>query len=274
MRSVHRQIASLSVRTQRILSSRSVLEGCSYRTASRISFPLQQQRFFSNDVNDDLRKTLHNVNKKYEENKKNTEGTSEANAEAKEGEEKPQESSAPTGPSFFQNILDYTRSGYTVLVENVREAYKEMVGADKQSLLSRDLNTDTYATPKQKQPTDEAETEEDPQYTGSSAIVVVKEGKNAWEQMKERLQEAPFIKEVLRRSRVASKAAAETDLGKKVADAHKNVQDKVSDLREFWETSQNPLVYTISGTLVTCFDIALCSEYIMSHIRCRGHIDE
>merc|ERR1719215_1608152 len=65
--------------------------------------------------------------------------------------------------------------------------------------------------------------------------------------MKDRLQDSPVIKEILKNSRKATKAAADTDLGKKATEATQAMKDKVEDAREFWETSQNPLVYTMSG---------------------------
>merc|ERR1712070_640987 len=52
---------------------------------------------------------------------------------------------------------------------------------------------------------------------------------------------------ILKNSRRMGQQAAATDVGKAAADMGRSVNEKVEDAREFWETSQNPLVYTISG---------------------------
>jgi hypothetical protein len=65
--------------------------------------------------------------------------------------------------------------------------------------------------------------------------------------MKERLQDSPFIREILKNSRKVSQQAAATDIGKQAANVGRAVSDKLEDARTFWETSQNPIVYTLSG---------------------------
>ncbi len=137
------------------------------------------------------------------------------------------------------------------LVENVKLAYAEMTATEKESLLERKLHTaDSFRPPKSKTEdgddgkTDESDVDRD---MGPSAIVVVKEGKSPWEQMKELLQDSPFIRDILKRTRVVGQAAASTDIGRQAQNMGASVKDKVEDLRNFWETSQNPLVYTLSG---------------------------
>jgi predicted translin family RNA/ssDNA-binding protein len=65
--------------------------------------------------------------------------------------------------------------------------------------------------------------------------------------MKARLQSSPIFREILKNSKKISSAAANTDIGKKAQEVTNKVQDKIEDIREIWETSQNPLVYTLSG---------------------------
>jgi hypothetical protein len=48
-------------------------------------------------------------------------------------------------------------------------------------------------------------------------------------------------------AKVYQKAASETDIGKSAQKATQNVRDKIEDAREFWETSQNPIIHTLSG---------------------------
>ena len=56
-----------------------------------------------------------------------------------------------------------------------------------------------------------------------------------------------LIREILKGSKKAYNVAADTDLGHKAEDMADRMKEKVEDAREFWETSQNPIVYTLSG---------------------------
>ncbi|RYH26306.1 hypothetical protein EON65_14740 [archaeon] len=247
------------------LSARSLL----YRSRSALQqTPLYNRPFlvvrpFSNEK---FKKTLEDVKKKAQEprpdpdaedmpkvdedgNVKKTPESEQTSQSGENAEAGNASSDTVQAPSFMENAAHYTRKSYSFLVDNIREAYREMIGSDKESMLVKQVNTEN-ATKKANASKEEDETEAEPE-AGPSAIVVVKEGQSAWDQMKERLQEAPFIREVLKRSRTASKAAAETDLGKTVVNMGKSVQDKVSDFREYWETSQNPIVYTLSGVVDT-----------------------
>jgi len=82
---------------------------------------------------------------------------------------------------------------------------------------------------------------------GPSSMVHVKDPTSQWDAMKARLADSPVIREIFKRSKGAYKQAAATDAGAAAAAAADRVKDKISDAREFWETSQNPLIYTLSG---------------------------
>lgn len=207
-------------------------------------------RPFSKETNDDFKKALNDVKDKYKNAPKVDEDGNVI--DSSKAEEAPNTETAPAGQSMFGKMLDLGKAGINSFVDNVKIAYKEMVGQEKESFLIKDLNQDAKyvkTKPASKDDDDSNEEDETPADAGPSAIVLVKEGKSAWDQMKERLQEAPLIREALRRSRMATKAAASTNLGQAVTNVGRNVQDKISDAREFWETSQNPIVYTLSGTL-------------------------
>ena len=75
-----------------------------------------------------------------------------------------------------------------------------------------------------------------------SEIMVVKDGKSAWERLQDRLQEAPLFQELYRRAREAQNS----HLGQQAQKTTDQVKDKIEDAREAWETSQNPWVYRIS----------------------------
>jgi import inner membrane translocase subunit TIM44 len=74
----------------------------------------------------------------------------------------------------------------------------------------------------------------------AAALDVVRKKRSAWEVLADRLRSAPIIESILGEARRFS----ESDTGKKAKAA---VQDRVEDAREYWETSQNPMIYKISS---------------------------
>ena len=139
--------------------------------------------------------------------------------------------------------------------DQVSEAWKEMVGEDRETMLSRKVEqAATYRKPKKKKVNEDGEEvddedskEDEVPYDGPSAIVHVKEPQNAWESMKQRLSESPLIQEILKNSRKIGKAAGETPIGQQAHKINENVKGRIEDAKEFWETSQNPIIYTLSG---------------------------
>lgn len=203
-------------------------------------------RFFSN--NDELKETLKKLKEDTEAKQKATEAekTGETPQESAETEVKQQ----PSGPSAFSSGLDMVKSGFSFLVENVKLAYEELKGEDtkKSSYIKRKI--EVYDA-KPSKPTEEGGEDAEPRDAGPSAIVLVKEQKSPWEQMRDRLQDSPLIREMLKRGKRVSQVAGATDLGKKVQNAGQSVRDRMEDVREMWETTQNPIVYTISGAWET-----------------------
>ena len=138
-------------------------------------------------------------------------------------------------------------------VVNVKEAFAELKGDDKKgkSLRTKVQQAASYrkASEVKKGDGDEEEEEEEaePVDKGPSAMVHVKEPTSQWDVMRERLAASPLIRDILKGSKKAYKAAADTDLGHKVEDAGERVKEKLEDVKEFWETSQNPVVYAMSG---------------------------
>lgn len=156
-----------------------------------------------------------------------------------------------------EKMKGYVIDSYYFAKDNTQQAYQEMMGENQESRLSKKVHqAQTFRPTKKKEEGDEDEDgdgeekekkEEEEKYTGGQAIVLVKEGKSAWESMKERLSDSPLIKEILKNSKKYGQQAAGTDIGKKATEAATQAKEKLEDAREFWETSQNPLVYTISG---------------------------
>ena len=138
---------------------------------------------------------------------------------------------------------------YYNFVDNLKQAYAEMTGEEKETQLSRKVEQATsYRKPKVKKEGEDAAEEVDEEiYSGPNAIVHVKQPKNAWESMKARLSDSPLIQEILKNSRKFQKVAGETPIGQQAQRINESVQEKLNKAKEFWETSQNPLVYTVSG---------------------------
>lgn len=135
---------------------------------------------------------------------------------------------------------------YYNFIDNVKEAWVEMTGEEKESQLSRKVDqAASYRKPKKAAEGEgedpSAETNDDAgTYSGPSAIVHVKEPKGAWESMKDRLSDSPLIQELLKNSRKFTKVASDTPIAKQAS-------EQISKVKEFWETSQNPIVYAVSG---------------------------
>ena len=136
---------------------------------------------------------------------------------------------------------------YYKVVDNFKEAYAEMMGHEKETQLSRKVEQAASYRRAKRSEREGEDGEEDDSYDGPNAIMVVKEPQNAWESMKARLSESPLIQEILKSTRKATKAAGETPLGKRATQINTDIKDRIADVREAWETSQNPLVYTVSG---------------------------
>jgi predicted lipid-binding transport protein (Tim44 family) len=81
------------------------------------------------------------------------------------------------------------------------------------------------------------------QYTGTAALVIVKDSGTPWERLAANLKNAPIIQEMLR----AGEKLAATELGKQATKLKTSIHDRLGDAREAWETSQNPLVYKVSS---------------------------
>lgn len=223
-------------------------------------------RWFSNE---DFKSTLNKMKDGFQEQKDKANTSTENGTE--DGTTKADASSSgsgadPTKEGFqfslpkldVRSIINWGYDTAESMRDSIELAYKEMTASDPaESRLKTTVHqAESFrrtSKPSRKDNDDDdddedsekdSEADTDP---GPSAIVLVKEPKGAWEQMKERLQDSPFIKEILKNSRKVGKAAADTDIGRKAQDMGKSVQDKIEDAREVWETSQNPLVYTVAG---------------------------
>jgi len=192
---------------------------------------------------------------KGDDNQSNTSSSSSSSSSNSNGASEFSKASSYLRSFDIHRLKDLSLSVYDQVVENTKLAYLEMTGRDsKESLLKRKVEqAESFRTAPMEDKGDDGEdgvvADKHSTTTGSvpSSIVVVKESKSAWDAMKDRLQDSPFIQEIIRNSRKFTRTAAETPIGKKASEVGRSVKDKIEDMKEFWETSQNPLVYTLSG---------------------------
>jgi len=148
----------------------------------------------------------------------------------------------------ISSLSSLTKWAFEVVRGNLSQAVAELTGSSRESVLEKQLQqATTFKRRSPKSESDETEEQEDNTYTGTTELVHVKTPQSQWDQMKARLQSSPIFREILKNSKKISSAAANTDIGKKAQEVTNKVQDKIEDIREIWETSQNPLVYTLSG---------------------------
>lgn len=167
------------------------------------------------------------------------------------------EGEATASPEDFVN--SYKRRGTQALglmgavraafVENVRMGWKELTGEVKQSSVRVIVGSGKRDEDATREEPDAAEDRVDPSapHSDRTDLVLTDSGKSAWQVMSERLKNAPIIKGVLKSGRAVYRDVADSAVGqgaKKVTDA---VGDRLSDAREAWETSQNPIVYRLSS---------------------------
>lgn len=152
--------------------------------------------------------------------------------------------------AFVASIPGRSRLFADSFMENVKEAYSELKGENKKKtgLRAKVQQAESFRRGDEAPAEGEGEEKEkEEKDKGPSAMVHVKEPDSEWEKMKQRLADSPLIREILKGSKKAYTAAADTDLGQKVEDAGDRVKEKIEDAKEFWETSQNPVVYAMSG---------------------------
>ena len=112
----------------------------------------------------------------------------------------------------------------------LRRAVDELRGENQPSVLKRKVGF---------QDQDQAPTETK-EFDPREAQLMVIEQEDTWKELRERLRKAPIISDILDGTQRARKRINETS-------AAKRVKDLGEDAREFWETSQNPLVYQASS---------------------------
>ena len=112
----------------------------------------------------------------------------------------------------------------------LRRAVDELRGENQPSVMRRKVGFQQEGE----------EVSEKKEFDPREAQLMVIEQEDTWKELRERLRKAPIISDILDGTQRARKRINETSAAKKV-------KDMQEDAREFWETSQNPLVYQASS---------------------------
>lgn len=219
----------------------------SYRIARALSVKNEPNGGSFADV---LNKMKGNYSESGEKVEEKAEADKEQQAEASQSSESHDSAKkTDTSVDYIALAYKYLQSGRDAssnFVSEVKGAWNEMISGDKESKVRKKVAQASSFKAKKSSDDDEEE-EEEAAYDGPSALVVSKTNKSTWEQMYARLEDSPLIKEMLKNTKRFSRQAANTDIGKQASKIGEDVTNKIHDAREFWETTQNPLVYKISG---------------------------
>jgi hypothetical protein len=140
----------------------------------------------------------------------------------------------------------FIRDAKVAVEVNLKAAWGEMTGSSKASVLEKRFEQ-SQSFRRARDGDDDHDSDQPASNPGGpSALVVVPADKSYWERMEQRL-DGPIIREILRGAKKYGKAVADTDVGKQAQKVTQSMKDKIEDAREFWETSQNPIVHTLSG---------------------------
>lgn len=90
-------------------------------------------------------------------------------------------------------------------------------------------------------------------YDGSTSLRVVDQPRTAWQRLSERLSRTPLIQEILGAGEEAKETLGRSAVGRGASAARRTLSDRAEDLRNSWETSQNPWVYTMSTVVDNVF---------------------
>ena len=199
------------------------------------------------DANVDFRETLNRVKSEAEARSK------EAASAASESEASQPEKDGSTA-SQEQPKVDYiakAKEWVSFAREYISEAYDEMRGQKKTTLSRAVQQAESFRRAKKEGEgvgeAGEEEEAEEVKPSGPSALVLVKEPVSQWERMKQRLEGSRVIREMLKNAKQFQSAAAKTDLGQQAQKMGQSFKDKLEDAREFYETSQSPLMYKVAG---------------------------
>jgi hypothetical protein len=84
-------------------------------------------------------------------------------------------------------------------------------------------------------------------YGRDDEMIMVDEEESSWQRIKDRLTATPIIQDILGAGSEGVRTFAKTDAGKQARKRLRKGRNKVEDLQEQWETSQNPYVFAVAS---------------------------
>eukprot|EP00941_MAST-03F_sp_MAST-3F-sp1_P002622 g2622.t1 len=129
--------------------------------------------------------------------------------------------------------------------QKAKEAMDEMRGEDETEEEMKKRMAEEKAS--------EWDDDEEKEIIGDGALRVVAQEKGAWEKISERLSSTPLISDILRQGGKAAEAAKKTKAAEAARRAGTAANEFAEDVREHWETSQNPWVYRASAAYDAVF---------------------
>nr|CCA26040.1 Mitochondrial Protein Translocase (MPT) Family puta [Albugo laibachii Nc14] len=219
--------------------------GCKYQKNGRLDFRQIEFKHLSNASKESSQSVdeQNDKNQEREHTKSDKKTSEEKSNDGYEGVATFAKTFLTAAKSYKESILRNTINSNS-FQEEWKEAVKEVFGAKEKRSIDEALSStkrQPYSSPAKTKKDGEEE------YTGTSALVVVKEQDTAWQKISARFREAPIIQSILD----AAKKAARTEAGRNVGTKAKKAREKLDDAREevleFWETSQNPWIYRLSS---------------------------
>ena len=136
------------------------------------------------------------------------------------------------------------------LLDGWGDAARELFGTKKKV-----RKVQVSAPPPQDSSDVEKDDDDEEEYDGPSALTNVVQEKTGWQKFSERLSKTPIIEDILSGTKKARRVVSRSKVGKAAGDARTAVGDIKDELRERWETSQNPWVYRLSAAYVVLLHI-------------------
>ena len=135
------------------------------------------------------------------------------------------------------------------LLDGWGDAARELFGTKKK------VRKVQVSAPPPQDSSDVENDDDEEEYDGPSALTNVEQEKTGWQKFSERLSRTPIIEDILSGTKKARRVVSRSKVGKAAGDARTAVGDIKDELRERWETSQNPWVYRLSAAYVVLLHI-------------------
>lgn len=233
------------------------------RTTSKVSDSKSASRF--SDLTKKMSEKMFGVGKEASDRAKTTLKDTSSDIGEKVSKARSQASESKIGAEARKRFDDLNSSSTfravkkavddAKLLEGWGDAARELLGSPKKKRVVKVASPpseNAYSSTTDGE--NEKEEDDDRQdYDGPDALMAVKEERTGWERFAERLSQTPIIEDILKGSKKARRVVGRSKVGKAAGEAKTAVDDIREELREKWETSQNPWVYRISAAYDAAF---------------------